>query len=43
MSVPGRRNSLSSIFEDELDYERSGYQVPQPIDAVVMFFMKSPF
>ena len=35
MSVPGRKNSISSIFEDELDYERSGYQVPQPMDALV--------
>ena len=40
MSASGKRNSLSSLFEDELDYERSGYQAPPSIDVVVNNFFQ---
>ena len=43
MSASGKRNSLSSIFEDELDYERSGYQAPPSIDVVVNYFFSNSF
>ena len=39
--MSAKRHSLSSIFDDELDYERSGYQAPPSIDVVVIFLLVS--